>query len=140
MIQQTLRNCLSSAPRRCFGVLVLCWLNLVITPCAMAVQVEQACPHQPAAVEQASGHHGHHDSGASHDCVTATSDCCDIVDASVDTRGGNFKNTGDDLAVSATSLPWLEDYPLTAWTVVSHPPDPVSYSPPLHKLYCVYLD
>ena len=140
MIQQTLRNRLHAAPRRWFGVLVVCWLNLVILPCAMAMPVEEGCPHAPAAVEQASGHHGHHDAGPAHDCTTAASDCCDFVDASLDTRGGKLKNTNGDVAITIVSLPWLADYALTGLTVAPHPPDPVGFSPPLRKLYCVYLN
>lgn len=140
MIQQTLRNRLHSAPRLWFGVLVVCWLNLVILPCAMAMPAEQGCPHTPAVVEQASGHHGHHDISTVHDCVTAASDCCEFVDASLDTRGGKLKNTTDDVAITVVSLPWLTDYSLIEQAVVPHPPDPVGFSPPLHKLYCVYLD
>ncbi len=140
MIQQSLRNRLYSAPRRCFGVLVVCWLNLVVTPCVMAMPVEQGCPHTPAVVEQASGHHGHHAASTTHDCVTVASECCDFVDASFDTRGGKLKNTTDDIAITVVTLPWLVDYSFTRQAVVTPPPDPVGFSPPLHKLYCVYLD
>ena len=140
MIQQTLENRLHSAPRRWFAALVVCWLNLVIMPCALAMPVEQGCPHAPAAVEQTSGHHGHHDASTTHDCVTVASHCCDFVDASLDTRGGKLENTNGDVAITAVSLSWLAGYSLTEQAVATRPPDPVGFSPPLHKLYCVYLE
>lgn len=139
MIRQTLRNRLFSAPRRSVGVFVVCWFNLVVTPCAIAMQVEQGCPHAPALVEQASGHHGHHDTSPVPDCEAMASGCCDFADASLDTRFGKVKDTGDDVAITSMPWPWLANRPLAAQIVATHPPDPVGFSPPLHKLYCVYL-
>jgi len=106
----------------------------------MALPAGQDCPHLPAVAEQASGHHGHHDANTTHECGAVASDCCDFTDASLDTRGGKLKNTSDDFAINVRSLPWLAGYSLTMQTVATHPPDPVGYSPPLHKLYCVYLN
>jgi hypothetical protein len=141
MIQQSLRNRLYSAPRRVFGVFVLCGLNLVITPCAMALQMDQDCPHAPQVVDLAAGHHSHHDAtAATHNCKTLQANCCDIAAASLDTRGGLFKITPDHFAVATTDLPWHTNDVSSARLVTVHPPDPVGFSPPLHKLYCVYLD
>lgn len=140
MLQQMLRNPLRSAPRRMFGVFVICWLNMAIAPCAMALQGEQECPHAPQALEQMAGHHGHHDVGPAHDCVTAQGDCCDFAIASVDTRGGKLNVNADDLAVVVVELPWHACQTSPAHYVAVHLPDPLGFSPPLHKLYCVYLD
>jgi hypothetical protein len=140
MIQRSLRNRLFLAPRRTFGVFVLCWLNLAITPCAMALQMEQDCPHAPQVVELAAGHHSHHDAGAAHDCKTMRADCCDVAAANLDTRGGLFKNTPDHFALATADLPWHTSYVSPAQLVAVHPPDPIGCSQPLHKLYCVYLD
>ena len=140
MTQQTLRNRLFSAPRRIFGVLVICWLNMAIAPCAMALQFEQDCADGPRAVEQMADHHGHHDVSPAQDCVTVQSDCCELAAASLDTRGDKFKKLPDNFAIPVADFPWHEDYTSPTHYVAAHPPDPVGSSPPLHKLYCVYLD
>jgi len=138
MIQQSNRNKLTSAPRRVLSVFVLCWLNLAITPCAMAFEVADDCPHCPPAAEQAMAHHGH-EAASQADCESMQSDCRDLATAAVDNRGGKFKNQ-DDVSVVAIPLTWPSLHTASIAQHEIRPPDPGNYSPPLHKIFCVYLD
>jgi len=141
MIQQSIRNRLFSAPRRTFGVFVFCWLNLVVTPCAMAMDVTQGCPHAPAAVEKSAGHHGHHAAEATkHDCKALQSDCCSSPAANLDQRGGKFKYTPESPAIIHSESPLLSSPARAVQEIATFRPEPIGASPPLHKLYCVYLD
>lgn len=142
MLQRSLRNRLMSAPRRSFGVFVICWLNLIVAPCAMALDVEQGCPHAPAVIEQGAGHHGHHatSTAAAHDCKTLQSDCCDSPAANLDTRGTKFKSTPDNPAIVYSELPGLQHAARPVQDIAAYRVDSVGTSPPLHKLYCVYLN
>lgn len=143
MIQQSIRNSLNSAPRRMLSVLVVCWLNLVITPCAMAFALADDCPHCPPAAEQAMAHHGHLDAAATSEsmaeCESMQSDCCDLEAAAADNRGGKFE-AEDDAAVIATLVTWPSLHTVSISQHEMRPPDPGNPSPPLHKLFCVYLD
>jgi hypothetical protein len=123
-----------------FSVFVICWLNLAITPCVMAMEPGQGCPHAPELAAQAAGHHAHHDAKATHDCETMQSDCCDLDAASVDGRGSKLKSSSDDLSIVPFDTPWLLDPIKSMQKPAVPPPDPVGFSPPLHKLYCVYLN
>jgi hypothetical protein len=120
------------------SVLVVCWLNLAMTPCAMAFEVADDCPHCPPAAEQAMAHHGH-EAASQADCESMQSDCCDLEAAAVDNRGGKVENQ-DDLSVAAIPAIWPSLHKLSAVQHDTRPPDPGNYSPPLHKLFCVYLD
>ena len=138
MIQRSKRNSLNSAPRRMFGVFVLCWLNLAITPCAMAFEVADDCSHCPPAAEQEMAHHGH-DAAFKADCTSMQSDCYDLETAALDTRGGKFESPDDTLAI-ATSITWPSPRAVITTRHEIQPPDPGKHSPRLHKLFCVYLD
>ena len=138
MIQQTIRSSITSAPRRMLSVLVICWLNLVITPCAMAFEVADDCPHCPPAAEQAMAHHGH-EAASPADCESMQSECCDLEAAAVDNRGGKFEGQ-DDVSLVAVPVTWPSLHTVRVVQHDTQPPDPGSYSPPLHKLFCVYLD
>ncbi len=140
MTQRTLRNIRNSAPRRMFSVFVIFWLSLAITPCAMAMEAAKGCPHAPALATQVVGHHGHHNANTTHDCKTMQSDCCDRDAASVDSRASKLKSSSDDLLIVAVDIPWLADPAESVQEPAIPPPDPVGFSPPLHKLYCVYLN
>jgi len=65
--------------------------------------------------------------------------CCEADAATSDKRGSKFEGQ-DDLLVEATVATW----PSLQTTILplreARPPDPVYFSPPLHKLFCVYLD
>jgi len=130
---------MTSAPRRMFSLLVICGLNLAMTPCAMAFEVADDCPHCPPAAEQQVAHHGH-DAAVEADCGSMQSDCCDLEAAAVDQRVGKFENQ-DDVSVVALPVAWPSLHTVSiAQPNTRPPPDPVNHSPPLHKLFCVYLD
>jgi hypothetical protein len=104
----------------------------------MAFEVADDCPHCPPAAEQQMAHHGH-DAAVETDCGSMQSDCCDPEAAAVDLRVGKFENQ-DDVSVVALPVAWPS---LNTVSIAQHdmrPPDPGNYSPPLHKLFCVYLD
>ena len=125
--------------RRIVSVLVVCWLNLVITPCAMAFAAADDCPHCPPAAEQEIAHHGDHDSAVRVECESMQSECCDLEAAAVDNRGGKFENQ-DDVSVIAMPVTWPSLHTVSIAQHDARPPDSGNYSPPLHKLFCVYLD
>jgi len=108
--------------RKGVALLLTFWLNLVLLPCAIAVE---APPE-------------------GHDCCPPTIElqqlsCCEADAATSDKRGSKFEGQ-DDLLVDATVATW----PSLQTTILplreARPPDPVYFSPPLHKLFCVYLD
>jgi len=125
--------------RRTVSVLVVCWLNLLIAPCAMAFAAADDCPHCPPAAEQEMAHHGEHDSVARVECESMQSECCDLEAAAVDNRSGKFESQ-DDVSVVAMFVEWPSLHTLSIIRHDARPPDPSNYSPPLHKLFCVYLD
>ena len=107
--------------RKGVAVLFACWLNLVLLPCAMAIE----------------------SADAAHDCCPPTIewqqiDCCEVDAVNPDKRGGKLEFDADQAVVSVVSL---ENH---GRAVFRHPPPalppPAGSSPPLHKLYCVYLD
>ncbi len=122
-------------------MLVVMWLNLVVTPCAMALDSDDHdCPHCPPAEEHGmAGHHGHGEVERS--CATMQSDCCDLAEATVETRTEKSasKNSPDLVQVVA---PAYVDLLLQNDRIVAaaDPPDPPGVSPRLHVLNCVYLD
>jgi hypothetical protein len=140
-----------AATRRGLGLLLV-WLNLVVTPCAMAIEVEHSCPHCPPAHMQAmggheghatKGHQGHAEASEAPSCSAVQSDCCDMAAASVDSRGGK---PGEDhpshgsLAPPPAYTGLLDDVRHYRATLDAHPPEPPGASPPLRVLFCVYLD
>ncbi len=139
MVQQRIRNRLNSAQRRVFSVLAVCWLNLAIMPCATAFAVEDDCPHCQPAADQHMAHHGHHDVETTSDSGTMQPDCCDVDDSALDSRVGKFEGQ-NDVAVIATEIAWPLLQLLSSAPRDTRPPDPGNFSPPLHKLFCVYLD
>ena len=92
-----------------------------------------------------------HEHGAAHaamqreaPCADGSADCAVIDDANHDTRGSQpkLKSPGADLPVAISS-----DIAATAALQLSRPtssPEPLYHltgsPPPLHVLYCVYLD
>ena len=138
MIQQSIRSSIASAPRRMLSVFVLCWLNLAITPCAMAFEVADDCPHCPPAAEQEMAHHGHQ-AASQEDCESMQSDCCDLEAAALDNRVSKYESQ-DDVSVVAMPVEWPSLHTLSMARHEMRPPDPGNHSPPLHKLFCVYLD
>lgn len=103
------------------AVLLAFWLNLALLPCAMAMEVP--------------------DEG--HDCCPPTielqqADCCDLDDITLDKRDADFEDSGEVL-VATTDSAWPSLQTLSLNWQAAKPPDPGNHSPPLHKLFCVYL-
>ena len=108
--------------RRGLTVLFTFWLNLALLPCAMAIETAQD----------------------GHDCCPPTVElqqieCCEQDLATSDKRGCKFESY-DDLFVVSTVVPWPSLYRADISENEMRPPDPTDYSPPLHKIFCVYLD
>ena len=112
------------SPRRGAALLLAVLLNLALLPCTMALEVTE-------------------DSDHAHDCCPPkpqldTSECCDVDEASVASRGDDL-TPDKDLAEAAAAEP-----PVLAAAAVKHaaaadPPDPPAPGRALHKLNCVYL-
>jgi len=124
------------------GVFVVCWLNMVIAPCATAFQlVEESSHHHAVVAEHDMAHSSHHaNAGSEVGCCDALqSDCCELEHAIVEKRSDGVESHGELLAVAdAPAWPALNTEATPQPEL--RPPDPGVHSPPLHKLYCVYLD
>ena len=129
--------------RNVLGLLTVLWLNMAVLPCAMAFESAEACPHCPPADEhEMAAHHGHGEPRAEPACATMQVECCDLQEASVDTRGGKLE------VKPASEVVFVTAPPITAVPVrtsgqrycAADPPDAPGVAPPLHVLYCVYLD
>jgi hypothetical protein len=128
--------------RNVLGLLAIVWINMAVLPCAMAFQVEDDCPHCPPAEQhEMAAHQGHGKATAKPPCATSQPDCCDVVAASIDTRGGQLEfKPASELALVTT--PAVANVPARAARHVgprSDPPDICGSSPPLHVLFCIYL-
>lgn len=106
------------------GVVLLLtfWLNLVLLPCAMAVEMPET----------------------GHDCCPPTIemqqiDCCELDAATADKRAGKFE-VEDDFGVISSSAIWPSLPSANLSLKKTPPPDPENSSAPLHKLFCVYLN
>jgi len=135
--------------RSALGLFAAVWLNLALQPCAMALTQEDDhdCPNCPPAEMQ--GHHDMHaDMHAGMDaqmpCADGLSDCSLDGEFSHDTRFGTskFKSGQADwpATIAITELVTPSLVPLR-----ERPPPPFATTypgtpPPLHVLYCVYLD
>lgn len=131
--------------RRALGMFVAVWLNLALQPCAMAFDSaeDHDCPHCPP--EQV---HEHGSMQASEDnqapCVDGASDCLIAEELNHDSRTGTVKfkdsPTGDIVFLATADLTARFAIP----TRLSSPPRYATLHtgapPPLHVLYCVYLD
>ncbi len=103
-------------------------LNLTLLPCALALEAFEA-------VEDA------------HDCCPSeinleAFECCEIDDASLDTRGNALKTdeSGDTDIAPGPSFMDLGDPAAAAWLATTGPPDAPPRAVSLHKLNCVYLN
>ena len=123
------------------ALLAVMWLNMVITPCAMAFESDDHdCPHCPPAEEHSmAGHHGH--GKVERSCATMQSECCDLADATVESRPdkSQFKSLPDIAPIGAAILADLL-LPNYRAVTAADPPDPPGPSQRLHVLNCVYLD
>ena len=128
-----------TAKGRGFGLLAIAWLNLVLTPCALAIGGEHDCPHSPPA-----GHHemaGHAEHMAEHPCASMQDACCEIPNASVDMRAGTvkFKDSPEVAVITAPAASELAGQAPAHYVPTADPPDPPDKLRALHKLFCVYL-
>lgn len=129
--------------RRVLGLLTVLWLNMAVLPCAMAFESAETCPHCPPADEHdMASHHGHDEPKAEPACATMQVECCDISEASIDSRGGKLqaKPASDVVFVMAPPIAALPVRTSGQRYCATDPPDAPGVAPPLHVLYCVYLD
>jgi len=122
MIQQFGQGSGGRVTRKGIAVLLVFWLNLVLLPCAMAINAPET----------------------EHDCCPPSiefqpADCCDLDAATSVKRGGKFESQ-DDLVVISTVVNWPSLRTVKISRHEARPPDPDYSFPPLHKLFCVYLD
>ena len=103
-------------------MLLAFWLNLALLPCAMALEApdlgHDCCP-QTIEIQQA--------------------DCCDLDAVTLDKRDGTFE-AADEVLVATIDSGWPSLRSVVPGWQAKKPPDPGNHSPPLHKLFCVYLD
>lgn len=137
--------------RRGFGLLAIAWLNLALTPCALAIGGEHDCPHSPPAVQHEMAGHGEHMAGhmtghmaehaAEHPCASMQDACCEIPDASVQMRAGTIKfdDSPEVVVITAPVASELAGQPPAHHLPTADPPDPPDELRALHKLFCVYL-
>lgn len=130
--------------RQVLGLLAVVWLNMAVLPCAMAFEsAEDYCPHHPPAEEhQIASHHAHGDIDAKPSCATVQPDCCELAAASIDSRGNKplFKPASDVVIITIPSTSVLPSRATLLRHAASDPPNISGSSPPLHVLFCVYLD
>jgi len=131
--------------RRALGLFVAVWLNLALQPCAMAYQVDDdhdclKCP--PMQMQEHADMHGDMDDEMP--CADSLADCFVDEDLNHDGRHGQIK-----LKDLSSDIPLvIADY--ESQLQFQHPSDTVALPryaslhsgapPPLHILYCVYLD
>jgi hypothetical protein len=125
------------------AVVLALWINLAVQPCAMAMGTDGDCPHCPPAVEHDMPMaHGHHDMDMDPDCATFGTDCGEIDDFGIDSRGAQakIKDKAEFLAVPAALPPDPVPGPLGFSTAAVDPPEPAAAPPPKYLLNCVFLD
>ena len=128
--------------RRALGLFAIVWLNLVLQPCAMALQSDVDCLHcPPAQMVEHTGVHGE----MNHDvpCTDSMSDCAIAEDLNHDGRSGQFKlkdapaDTPIAIAPHELAVPFRQpaDAALRPRYALLH----AGARPPLYILNCVYL-
>ena len=128
-------------------LLAVMWLNMAVTPCAMAFDGgDHDCPHMPPADEHAMAGHHDHDHGKGHDqaassCITLQADCCDAPDAThgLRTDSVELETSPDVIFADTPAIAGLSLLP-ALFSAAADPPDPPDAFPPRHVLFCVYLD
>ena len=130
--------------RSVLGLLAVLWLNMAVLPCAMAFEADDHdCPHcPPSAASEMAAHHGHAKADTRSHCATMQSQCGDPGEASVDARGGKLKIT-DVSDLTFVTSPKRASLPAAVFArtrSATDPPELTGRFPPLHVLYCVYLD
>ncbi|MGI9247767.1 MAG: hypothetical protein ACR2QI_02055 [Woeseiaceae bacterium] len=129
--------------RSVLGLVATLWLNMAVLPCAMAFESDDFCQHCPPAVEhEMASHHGHAEVQAKPSCLTMQSQCCDLEEASIDVRGCKLevKPTTEAVLITAPAVAKLPSRSPGHVSSALDPPHISGCSPPLHVLFCVYLD
>ena len=86
--------------------------------------------------------HGHHDANVAADCATLGSDCGEIDNVGIDSRGSTLKSK-DKTEIFALVPPPLRDsslFPTAATAMLAAPPETELAPRPIHLLNCVFLD
>ena len=125
------------------GLLAVAWLNMAVLPCAMAFQGAEDCPHVGPAEDHAmESHHGHGEVPERPSCETVQSDCCKQPAASVDARSDKLtiKPVSEVVFISAPAPPKARRHAAAYGHHALDPPVGAANAPPLHVLFCVYLD
>jgi hypothetical protein len=132
-----------AATSRLLAVLGVFWLNLVIAPCAYALDSEHDCPHCPPeeAVETAM-HHGHHADMGDSGCDALMSDCDDAGSMAHEGRSlqPKLKDKAEPVAMAPPAFPEASLDIVAFVSTAADPPEPDWSSPALHLLNCVFLD
>lgn len=133
----------AAATARLLGAVIVAWVNMAVAPCAMAFGGEPDCPHCPPAQEsEAAAHHGDHGDDVKAGCDSLQSQCDDADQFSFD--GRNTNNTAKAKVDLPLGIPVLVPelcIERTAFMSSAVDPPPLdATSPPLHILYCVFLD
>lgn len=132
---------------RALGLFAAVWLNLALQPCAMALEKPATgdCPHCPPAAVEAHAHGGMHEStGQKAPCAERLGDCTLIEALNQDGRPGklDLDKPAPDLPIAITRDDPVIQLPRQASCAAS--PEyryrVAGSAPPLHVLYCVYLD
>jgi len=132
------------------GLFAAMWLNMALQPCAMAMQMahDHGCSHCPPSQvrDAAESHHGdgHHAEQSVSPCAQADTSCAAGDEPVVDARKVQLKlkSSQADLPVAIASydvcsLGWRPDETLPPLSTL--PARAVPF-PPLHVLFCIYLD
>ncbi|MBT8082422.1 MAG: hypothetical protein KJP08_03520 [Gammaproteobacteria bacterium] len=106
------------------ALLLAVLLNLALVPCTMALEVAEDSQH-------------------AHDCCPPkpqldTSECCDVDEASVSTRGDRVTPDNDLAQAVPAEVPGVAAV-APKYAAAADPPDPPEPHVALHKLHCVYL-
>jgi hypothetical protein len=135
--------------RRALGLFAIVWLNLVLQPCAMALQsdidIDVDCLHCPPALSEDISSHSTHE--ADHSglgtslCEANASQCAPADDFNYDGRAVKIKDAPSNLPVGIA--PPIADIPLennsSALLDIGDYSYPPGGPPHLNVLYCVYL-
>lgn len=127
---------------------MIVWLNLVLQPCAVALDAngDHDCPHcPPAHASSAEAHHtARHAAGGAETCAVAADDCSLQDDFNYDGRGTRLELR--DLPGELPILAPMAAAPVPGWRLDRSPCRLSARSSPpgtyvsLNILYCVYRD
>ena len=108
----------------------------------MAFGGEPECPHCPPAQDSEAAHHDHHGDKANVGCDLMQSQCDDADQFSFDGRSPHSKTKDKvDLPIGLAALVPELCIERAAFMPGGFDPPPLdATSPPLHILYCVFLD